>query len=83
MTALGAATVGVEVCVVGEGNLDDALHAAGRERANGLNRVRLIERHRVCDGWIDLVKIGLVHHGADDRRASPAGKLRRHRADSA
>lgn len=80
---VGCRDCGVEVCVVGEGNLDDAVYATWRERANGVDRIRLIERHRVRDGWIDLVKIGPVHHGADDGRAGPSRNLRRHRADNA
>ena len=45
---------GVEVGVVGERDLDDAVHAlAGGVGTDNVDRVGLIERDSVRDGWVD------------------------------
>src|SRR5437763_4629817 len=81
--AVGSRNGRVQVCVFGEGHLDDAVHALGRVRTDRLLWLRLAQRYSVRDGAVDLIEVALAHHRSDDRRAAPARKLRREGADSA
>ena len=75
---------GVEVDVVGEGDLDDAVDAVGRVRADGGGRVRVVERDGVVRRAGGTCSRSLLRRdGADDGRAAPARELGRERADAA
>jgi hypothetical protein len=54
---IGCGDRGVEVRVVGEGDLDDAMHAVGCERPDRLRRLPLVERDRMCRRRIDSVDV--------------------------
>ena len=46
-----------------------------------VDRVGLIERDGVRDGWVDVVEIALARDGSDHCRAAPARELRGKRPD--
>jgi hypothetical protein len=72
---------GVEVGVIGERDLDDPVHALRSVGTDRVDRVGLIERDGVRDGWVDQFEIALARDGSDHRRAAPAGELCDERPD--
>jgi len=70
---------GVEVDVVGEGDLDDPVDAAGCVRPDGADRVGLIQGDGLRDrGGVHLRQIAALADRPDDGRAAPVGELRGH-----
>jgi len=81
---LGGVVAAGEPDVVGESDLDDTVHAAGRQVPDDGGRIGLIQRDRMRDGRTrDLRQVGATPDRPDDRRSVPPGELRRQRPDSA
>jgi hypothetical protein len=74
---------GVQVDVVGEGDLDDAVHACGGKCPDRGTRIVPVQRDCVREGRV--VHGGTVVfsvHGPDDRGPGPVGQLGRQGADA-
>ena len=75
---------GVEVDVVREGNLDDAVYAVGGVSTNLARRVGLVQRDDMRGhGRVDRLDVAAAPHGCDDLGAAPARELRSERAHAA